>query len=68
MERGFDRWEKTALAFAWLAPVATRELARLTYVPIGFLSLATIFLLILHRARAELAETAPQPAGMALSR
>jgi alpha-1,2-mannosyltransferase len=68
LERGFAPWEKTALAFAWLIPVAAREFTRLTYLPLGFLSLAAIFLLILHRARAELAETALQPAGMALSR
>jgi alpha-1,2-mannosyltransferase len=68
LERGFAPWEKTALALAWLMPVATREFTRLTYVPIGFLSLAAIFLLMLHRARAERAETALQPAGIAVSR
>jgi alpha-1,2-mannosyltransferase len=68
LERGFQPWEKTTLALAWIMPVAAREFTRLTYVPIGFLSLAAIFLLILQRARAELAETAPRPAGMVLSR
>jgi alpha-1,2-mannosyltransferase len=68
LERGFAPWEKTALAFAWVIPVAAREVTRLTYLPIGFLSLVAIFLLILQRARAELAETAIQPAGMAISR
>jgi alpha-1,2-mannosyltransferase len=68
LERGFAPWEKTALALAWIMPVATREFSRLTYVPIGFLALAAIFLLILHRARAEQAENALQPGSMALSR
>jgi alpha-1,2-mannosyltransferase len=70
MERGFLPWEKTALALAWFMPVLTREFARLTYVPVGFLSLAAIFLLILQRARAERGDDASsfQPSEMALGR
>jgi hypothetical protein len=71
MERGFHPWEKTFLALAWFMPVATREIARLTYVPVGFLTLAAIFLLIIQRARAErsaaIVPTASlQPSGMAV--
>ena len=70
MENGFGAWEKTAIAAAWIMPVATREFSRLTYVPIGFLALAAIFLLILHRAWTERAAEAPalHPAGVALGR
>ena len=53
MEKGFGHWEKTAIAAAWIMPIATREFSRLTYVPIGFLALATIFLMVLHRAYSE---------------
>ena len=69
MEHGFGPWEKTAIAAAWIMPVATREFSRLTYVPIGFLALAAIFLLILHRAWTERAAEAPalHPAGVALA-
>jgi len=68
MERGFQPWEKTAIAAAWIMPVATREVSRLTYVPIGFLALAAIFLLILHRAWSERSAEAPalHPASVAL--
>jgi hypothetical protein len=70
VEDGFRAWEKTAIAAAWIMPIATRELSRLTYVPIGFLTLAAIFLLILHRAWTERAAEAPAlyPAGVALGR
>jgi hypothetical protein len=73
LERGFRPWEKTFLALAWIMPVAAREIARLTYVPLGFLTLAVIFLLIMQRARFErsaaIAPIAPigplRPSGMA---
>ena len=68
LDRGFHPWEKTFLALAWFMPLVTRELARLTYVPIGFLMLAAIFVLILQRAHAERGATVPapglQPSGM----
>jgi alpha-1,2-mannosyltransferase len=58
LERGFHPWEKTALALAWLVPVCAREVAQLTYLPLGFLMLAAVFVLIVLRVRAETAETA----------
>ena len=68
IEHGFDPWEKTAIAAAWAVPAASREFTRLTCIPIGFLALATIFLMVLHRAWAERAAEAPspQPSGAAL--
>jgi hypothetical protein len=70
MERGFHPWEKTVLALAWLAPVGAREIARLTYVPLGFLALVAIFVLVVLRVRAERADEAAsaswlRPSGMA---
>jgi hypothetical protein len=53
IDHGFRPWEKTFMALAWFTPVAAREVARLTYVPVGFFALAAIFVLIILRARAE---------------
>jgi hypothetical protein len=53
MENGFHPWEKTFLALAWLSPVCDRVVARLTFIPIGFLMLAAVFLLIIKRVYAE---------------
>ena len=60
MERGFNPWEKTFLALGWIAPVCARQLAKLTYIPLGFLTLSAIFVLIVLRARAEQAVEAGQ--------
>jgi glycosyl transferase family 87 len=64
MERGFHPYEKTCLALAWFAPVCAREVARLTYLPLGFVMLAAVFALIVVRMRAETAEE-PVPSRMA---
>ncbi|MFL5098659.1 MAG: glycosyltransferase family 87 protein [Xanthobacteraceae bacterium] len=53
IEAGFRPWEKTTLALVWIAPVAAREIAKLTFLPLGFLALVAIFLLIVIRVRAE---------------
>ncbi|HKG00297.1 MAG TPA: hypothetical protein VKB15_06700, partial [Xanthobacteraceae bacterium] len=41
------------LALVWIAPVAAREIAKLTFLPLGFLALVAIFLMIVMRVRAE---------------
>jgi hypothetical protein len=64
-ERGFRRWEKTALALAWFMPVAARILALLTGVPGGLAGMALLFILVVRRALAEPREgsaTEPLPA------
>jgi hypothetical protein len=53
MENGFRPWEKTILALVWVAPLLARELAKLTYLPIGFAALLAVFLLIVLRVRGE---------------
>jgi hypothetical protein len=58
LEAGFRRWEKTVLALVWIAPVAAREIAKLMYLPLGFLALVAVFLLIVMRVRSEHAEHA----------
>lgn len=47
---GFRRWEATAIALAWFAPVATRQLASHLAVPLCFLSIAFLFGLTIARA------------------
>jgi hypothetical protein len=59
-ERGFDPWEKTVLALGWLSPCLDRPIGELG-VPLGFLSLAAIFLLVVKRAIGE-GLAAPLPA------
>jgi len=72
MERGFHPWEKTFVALGWCAPVVGREFTRLSYIPLGFLTLVAIFALIILRVRAEQSAdvaSAPwlRPSGMAAS-
>ena len=50
LAHGFRRWEKTALAFAWIVPVATRQLAFFGHVPGGLLAMSILFILTVGRA------------------
>jgi hypothetical protein len=53
IEHGFRPWEKTVLAAAWLSPAIDRTVAGWTFIPLGFLMLAAVFLLIVRRIHAE---------------
>src|SRR5262249_7104305 len=53
LERGFHPWEKTVLAVAWFSPAIDRAVAGVTFIPLGFLMLAAVFLLIVRRVGAE---------------
>lgn len=57
-EEGFRPFEKSALAFAWAAPIFASQLAAATLVPAGFLSVAALYAAIEARRRA----AAPVPA------
>jgi alpha-1,2-mannosyltransferase len=50
LAHGFRRWEKTALAFAWLVPVCTRHLAFFCHVPGGLMAMLILFVLVTGRA------------------
>ena len=52
LEAGFQPWDKTLLAAAWFAPAAARSIAKVFYLPVGFLVLTAVFLLIVERVRA----------------
>lgn len=51
LEEGFLPWEKTVLAVVWAAPLVSRLVAKGTLVPLGFLTTAALFVLILRAAR-----------------
>ena len=53
LERGFLPYEKTALAFCWVAPLLTRSLAEHIGLPLGLIALLTLFALAYRRAVAE---------------
>ncbi len=49
VRRGFDLWEKTALAGLWLTPLVARSVAHATLIPFGVPSMLAIFILLLRR-------------------
>jgi hypothetical protein len=75
LEHGFMRWEKTLLAFGWIAPLVARSLGGLLHLPIGLAAMTAVFLSIalrvLHEQRAGAAveaETAGVPSETAAAR
>jgi alpha-1,2-mannosyltransferase len=61
LQRGFERWEKTALAFLWAVPLVARGVAQLTSVPLGVIAMLVVFGLILRRAGLFAGRPAPLP-------
>jgi len=59
LARGFAPYEKTALAFLWIAPLIARGFAEVTLIPLGVIAMLVMFALVLHRARSSSAVTAP---------
>jgi alpha-1,2-mannosyltransferase len=52
--RGFAPWEKTALAFLWLMPLAARAVAEHTLIPLGVPAMVLVWVLVLKRAADDL--------------
>ena len=50
MARGFAPYEKSALAFLWLAPLIARSFAEATLIPLGVIAMLAVFVLTLRRA------------------
>ncbi len=50
MQRGFLPWEKSILAITWIVPILARNIAGVTLVPVGLLSMLAFAALILWRA------------------
>ena len=50
MAHAFAPWEKSALAFLWVAPLIARSVAETAVVPIAIIAMLAMFLLLLHKA------------------
>ena len=59
LARGFAPYEKTALAFLWIAPLIARGFAEVTLIPLGVIAMLVMFALVLHSARSCSAVTGP---------
>jgi hypothetical protein len=57
IREGFRDWEVTLLAFAWVAPLVTRSIATVAYVPLGLVAMLALFALTIVRAADDLAKT-----------
>lgn len=55
LERGFAPYEKTALAFVWIAPLIARSIAEYLFLPLGLIAIVLLFGLPLRRALQEAA-------------
>jgi len=49
-ENGWLEWDKSLLAFAWIVPLAARQIAEFTYVPVCLASAIAILTISLRRA------------------
>lgn len=50
LAKGFAPYEKSALAFVFIAPLLTRTLAELTFVPLGLFAIILLFGIVMRRA------------------
>jgi hypothetical protein len=46
---GWRSWEKTLLALVWIAPLAARQIAQITYVPLGLATALIVAAIALRR-------------------
>jgi hypothetical protein len=53
IEKGFFSFEKTLLAAAWLTPLIARLVAKLSYIPLGTMTMCALFAAIMLRAISE---------------
>jgi alpha-1,2-mannosyltransferase len=60
LARGFTPYEKSALAFLWIAPLIARGFAQVTLIPLGVIAMLVMLALVLRRAKGM--TTAPVPA------
>ena len=49
-ENGWLDWDKSLLAFAWIAPLAARQIAEFIYLPVGLATAVAVFAIALRRA------------------
>lgn len=49
---GFLSWDKSLMALVWIAPLAAREIAQFTYVPLGLATAVIVAAIAIRRVRA----------------
>ena len=59
LANGFRPYEKTILAFAFLAPACARAVADATFIPLGLISLLAVYGVVLARGKEERARNLP---------
>ena len=62
LSRGFNPWEKSALAFLWAVPLVARGFAQVTLIPLGVIAMLVVFALILRQASGRSAAPIAEPA------
>jgi alpha-1,2-mannosyltransferase len=62
LSRGFNPWEKGALAFLWAVPLVARGFAQVTLIPLGVIAMLVVFALILRQASGRSAAPIAEPA------
>ena len=50
-EHGFGPWQRSLLAFAWIAPLFARGVAQFTFIPLGWLSAVAVLAIAVSRHR-----------------
>ncbi|MBV8839429.1 MAG: DUF2029 domain-containing protein, partial [Alphaproteobacteria bacterium] len=58
LRRGFAPYEITALSALWLVPLIARSVAKTTLLPLGAIVMLALFVVVMRRARADLAAEA----------
>jgi len=58
LRRGFAAYEITALSALWAVPLLARSIAQLTLIPLGAIVMLWMLVVVLRRARADLAPAA----------
>ncbi|MBI3699500.1 MAG: DUF2029 domain-containing protein [Afipia sp.] len=52
--RGFQPFEISILAFAWIAPLISRSIANMTFIPLGLIAMLMLYAITLRRAASDL--------------
>jgi alpha-1,2-mannosyltransferase len=59
LRHGFLDYEKSTLAFVWVAPLISRTLAEIIFVPVGLIAIVLLFGIVLRRAAIDRAALPP---------
>jgi len=59
LKHGFIDYEKSVLAFCWIAPLVSRTLAEIIFVPIGLIAIVLFFGIVLRRVAIDRAALPP---------